>query len=328
MTDGFRVFRAFLTQQRSYDEIPFDHPDLGPDGIQGLMSAAVVDRVEAGGEVHESSSHFLRVDDARAGGWVIALTASGGGYGVERDVVDVVTGATKQPIGSGDAVLNRLMTLLVLPNFGCDGLLIAQTQGRSHLTSALLRDVNYALHERGFHLRLEANLTDEIAWNDYLNSDGVDVKEIQLVQHVPSPDRTSFGDGRVVRATLSLVLSDAGDTKKSVLGRMREAFTENKRPELTDLVGMTAAGDDDFDEQKIVYVKNKRERTIKVEQSWPAFIHEISSDKPLDLKTLLGECRDDAQAVLAELGVDRPSTWWPQAHKMKVLAVRDDEVSE
>ena len=39
-----------------------------------------------------------------------------------------------------------------------------------------------------------------------------------------------------------------------------------------------AATDDDFDEQRLVYVQDGRQRTITVNQDWPALVYALDGD--------------------------------------------------
>lgn len=316
---GFRIFKVRFTPVRKMTpDLQFNNPHFGQAGAYGAISAACSALVSGGGDADQKKGSYFRLRDARKSMNLIVLEGSGGMFGTARDVVDITTDAFKPAIVATDAVLERMKMLLVIPDSGDSGLLVSETKGRSHLTSSLIRTLNTRLRPLGVQMRLDSDFTDAEAWNNFLDGTSIDVKALELVQtHKPSQG-VQFGDKSVARAVISLQLAPGAQAKSKLLKELRKAFKKGAKPKLTGLLGLKAAGDDDFDEQRVVYVENGRRRSIKVAADWPAFIYDLG-DIPPSTQDLLDGCRSEVQHLLAEQQINLPQGWWPRATDLKTI---------
>jgi hypothetical protein len=321
MYHGYKLSRLILTPPyRPTEELAFDNPVFGPEGARGFLADVVAEILGGQGVADERDSSYFRVDKADLGGWVLAIQGSGGSYGEPREVVNTRSHAARGSIGVDDAVLQHLTFLMVIPPSGTSGVLVSEVRGRSHLTAGLLRRLKNHLLDKGVAIRLESNIADEVAWNDFLDEDNVDVRSVELTQRNLSSDRTNFGSPKnVSRARLILDLSNDPDLKRGVFERIRDSRSTGKLAKLTSLVGIQMVDDDDFDEQKIVYVQDGRERSIRVTATWPSFTHDIDSAVVPDLGTILSAAQTDTANVLQVMGVDRQSGWWPTVDSLEAV---------
>jgi hypothetical protein len=320
VANGYRLSRLFITPTRQLQpELAFDQPEFGSGGLSSVLRDVISAALSESGESDEKSSSYFRVDEAASAPCVIAVTASGGGFGEEKEVVNINDHSPKNPISADDAVLSRMLFLIVLPTYGTSGVLLSHVRGRSHLTPGLMKRLNRHLDPKGWHLRLEKDVADEVAWSDYLGEDDVEVKSVELIQRHASADRTNFVGAGVESARVILRITGE-EQRRGVLQAMRDSVAGRRPPALAGLVGMTAANDDDFDDQKIVYVQDKRERTITINNAWPIFIHELDVEGEIGIADLLGlEVRDDVKAVLTQLGIDMPPGWWPSVSELETI---------
>lgn len=319
MTYGFRIFRIKFTPVRKLSrDLHFDNPNFGKDGARGAVAAACSALKQGSGDADSKKGAYFRVVDAAHDGWVIAVHGSGGSFGTARDVIDTSTDQYKSPIDPADAVLDRMLMLLVIPPTGDSGLLVSETSGRSHLTTGLTRAINVRLKVLGVTMRLEDDFTDSEAWSQFLSQSNIDVQALELVQTHKPAQGVSFGDKSIARAVVTLQLAQGAQAKSGLLKELKKAHKKGSKPKLTGLIGLQAAGDDDFDEQRVVYVQNGRKRRITVASSWPAFIYELG-DTPPSLQELLDGCRNEVQHLLTRMQIGRPADWWPQAKSMNAL---------
>lgn len=215
---GYRLFRVYLTEPYGSTELEFDDPRFGKDGARGVLANAVEEVRKATGQIDDRASTYLRVDSGSAERWVVLVRASGGAFGEIREVVDTATHQQRTGLALDDAVLRDMLLLLVIPPYGTSGVLVAETRGRSHLTAGLIKQLNIKLKPKKLTIRLEANPADEVAWNKFLDQSDVEVSAIELIQNVPSSDRTRFGKKKIVtKASLVLKLTDDQKAKKGIV---------------------------------------------------------------------------------------------------------------
>lgn len=319
MSYGFRIYKIKFTPVRKLSpDLQFDNPAFGKDGAMGAVSSACAALMQGSGDADPKKGAYFKVVDAKHGGWVVAVQGSGGSFGVARDVVDTTTDQYKAPIGADDAVLDRMQMLLVIPRSGDSGLLVSETSGRSHLTTGLTRALNLHLKGLGVTMRLEDDFTDAEAWNQFLGQSNIDVQALELVQTHKPQQGVSFGDKSITRAVVTLQLAKGAQAKMGLLKELKSAHKHGKKPKLTGLIGLQVAGDEDFDEQRVVYVQNGRQRRITVASSWPVFIYELGETPP-SLQEVLDGCRSEVQHLLTQMQIGRPADWWPQAAMMGPL---------
>ena len=312
MIYGYKIFTFNLTPpQKPAKFINFDDAALGSGGARALLQATCTQL--AGGESDERKYQYTRFDRVTASGWRVLLLVSGGPFGEPAGVVDRITHAARVDLASDDVVLREGRVVFVVPPDGKQGLIVSEARGRSHVTPIVVKRLNTRLKSIGCVLRLDSDVADDVAWNGFLRADDVSVRSVELVQH----PRAS-GAGRLTsednlrRARLVLDLDQEVRTQDRIVqaisgGRLRAGGKIN----LAGLVGLRRYVDDDFDEERLVVVKDRHERTLNVTHGWPSFVYEMGDERP-DLPTFLAEIRAPIEDTLDSLGIERPGgAWWP-----------------
>jgi hypothetical protein len=322
MSYGYQIFGVSLTPvRRPGEKINFNNSMFGSKGARGYLADHVAALLAQGqGASDPRRGTYFRLDNGKTGGWTVVLEASGGAFGEQREVVDTTTHATSSTIGLNDAVLQSMTMILMIPPYGDTGFLVSETRGRSHLTSGLYEAMKVRTSARGLLMRLDRSISDEVAWNAYLNRTSVDIKSLELRQKTRSRDRTNFGnDRRVASATLSLRLRNDADTKRSLIDVIRPSAKSGKLAKVASVVGLENISDDDFDEQTVIYVENGRERRLNVTQNWPAFIYPINGTTAPTTEDVLDEALSDVAGICDDIGLDRSDDWWPSVEQLTPL---------
>jgi len=312
MPFGYRVFQFVIGQRNKPDEQhAFNNVDLHKDGAHGLLKEALQSLVSTG-DANEQQSMYYTVDAVKEGGWVFQVQSSGGSYGRVRRVRDTATHADTAKIGEKDAVLDELPLLLVVPSYGRYGLLIASTEGRTHHAASLVRLLNMKLKNRKLILRLTSDMADSVAWRNFLNQPALNVTQLELTQSKLDQTRQDFGKpGSVTRAKVVLSLAQNKSTRSKVINAMRKALTGSGKFDFTGAVGMANLDADDFDDYKVVYVMDGRERSVSVAQDYPHFIYEVEGAAPPTPDELLTEAYGTADHLLTEMSIQKPPNYWP-----------------
>jgi hypothetical protein len=241
----------------------------------------------------------------------------GGTYGELRELFDVDIDdpdSEPRPVNANDAVLSDFRSLAIIPPHGEAGLLISETRSRSHLTSQLIRQLNFQLQDNGVKLRILRETTDEFAWRNYLNESDVDIKSVELVQTRQSPDRTRFTHENVKRSRLQIDIVDNSAIKRR-LTEFLSSITGGyaPRPRLAGIVGLAMdLSDEDFDQEKIIIVEDGKERKIEVTRGWPQFTYTIDSNAALTDSEFVDEVMTVVHDTLIELNVDLERNWRPK----------------
>ncbi|WP_344861624.1 hypothetical protein [Amycolatopsis ultiminotia] len=289
-----------------------------PESVGGLYPAALQAARDAmvRGEKDETRQHYTRISQVRQDAWGILLNVKGGEYGEPREVIDVDANAPEEDprqIGQSDAVLSDFYSLLIIPPYGHAGLLITEVKGRSHMTPATLRQLNFRLRDLGVFLRVTSDTVDAKAWSEFLEDDSVGVTGVELVQSSQSPDRTRFTTENVRRSRLHLDLEDGSQVKARVVDALRAMIgLEPRRPQLVGLVGLRDFDDEDFDEERIITVCDGKERKIDVRSSWPKFTYAIDTEERLSAAEFVQEVLPAALDSLRLLNVDVAPNWRPR----------------
>lgn len=314
-TYGYRLAELFITRPRKPDpRIALTEPESAGGLYQAVLKAA--NDALARGEKDETRRHYTRVSQVRADAWGILLNVKGGDYGEPRDVIDVdadeILDESRQ-IGQSDAVLSDFHSLLIIPPYGESGLLITEVKSRSGMERETLRLLNFRLRELGVFLRVTSDLVDAKAWSEFLADEAVGVTGVELVQSTPSPDRTRFTDENVRRSRLHLDLEDGSQLKERVVNALRAMIGQPERPpKLVGLVGLRDFSDDDFDSERIVTVRDGKERKLDVRSSWPRFTYAIDAEERLTAAEFVDEVASTAREALTTLNVDVAADWRPR----------------
>ncbi|GAB3565977.1 hypothetical protein GCM10027445_12050 [Amycolatopsis endophytica] len=312
---GYRVMEVYATPLRKTDRIAFTEPES-----KGGLRVTVLEAAEtakAAGQKDEKRGHYTRISGVRSSAWGVLLTTKGGEFGEPREVIDVDAEDIEEAprlIKRSDAVLSDFYMLLIIPPYGDRGLLISEIKGRSHLTAQTLRQINFHLQPSGLKLRVTSDTVDANAWNEFLSEDNVNVTSIELVQSNKANDRTHFTTENFKRARLQIDLVDNSEPKRKITKVLKEiAKNPSQRPRLAGIVGVISPfGDDDFDEENIVTVKDGRERKLEVSSGWPKFTYPIETDERLSESEFVDEVLPVAHDSLVLLNVDVAADWRPK----------------
>lgn len=313
---GYRIFQVELGQHRAPQKrYTFDNVGLHSEGAIGLFREALRSMVDLSARDDDRLTYF-GVDGVSHGGWTFLIDASNGQFGRTRRVRDTSTNADGKPIGKNDAVLDDLPLLLVIPNYGQYGILVAATQGRSHNAFSFQRAIDNVWKDRGLVVKLTSDLADSTAWSTYLGQSNVDVTHVELIQSTVDGSRPTFGTpGHVSRARVTLTLAD-GQTKKTVIQRVRDKVLNNKALALTGAFGM-ALNDSDFDDYRVLYVQDGRQKALSISNDYPHFIYPMDGNTPPTAAELATAAMSDVEYLMSEIGINFPNTWLPS--KMKPL---------
>jgi hypothetical protein len=315
-TFGYKISALYLTPYRRQDvRLAFDHMQFGNGDASAAIKAALKKAKSKQGQADDTNLHYVRLEKIRSDNWGHLVRAKGGSYGDAAEVVEAASGDPRGTIEPGDAVIRDGRVLFIVPPTGELGLMVSEVRSRSHLTAAVLKELNKQLAiQPGVTARLEHEIADNVAWNEYLDQSDLRVSGVELVQHRRSADDTRFTEEDVVsRSTLRLQLVDTTE----VQGRLRQAIDslrgqQHQQPRLAELVGLRRYGDDAFDEQRLIVVQDGKERKIRVTTGWPSFTYAIDSEEQLSDRKFLAEVRSASEDTLRALGADIPgSGWWP-----------------
>lgn len=309
MAFGYRIFQFGLGKPYKPDvRYSFDNVALHSDGARGVFRDALKAMI-AVGDADSRRNQYFSVDSVHEGGWLFRIASNGGQYGRIRRVKDVSNNSERDPIGADHAVVDDLPLLLVVPSYGNQGLLIAATQGRSHNAFALQRTVEIKIRDKGLDMPLASDLADATAWNGYLGKTNLDVTHVELIQTEVDSSRPTFGKkGKISRARVLLTISDQ-QTKKSVLQRVKAKVLNNQPLGLTGVFGMQGLNDTDFDDYRIIYVQDGRERSLAVSTDFPHFIYPIDGNVAPTPDELLTKAKPDIEHLMTEMGINFPSDW-------------------
>lgn len=318
MAYGYRLFQVEIGQFRRPDtRYDFDNVDLHSEGAYGLFKDTLAELVESSARDDDRLTYF-GVDQVQYGGWTFQISASNGQFGRVRRVRDTATNRDGTPLGTNDAVLDDLPLVLVVPNYGRHGLLVAATAGRSHNAFSFARSMNQKWRDKGLSLKLVSDLADRTAWSTFLGQTDVDVTHVELIQTSVTPDRPTFGSsGHVSRARVMLTLADS-HTKQSVIQRVKDRVLHNQDLALTGVFGM-ALRDEDFDDYGILYVRDGRQKRLSITNDYPHFIYPIDGVTEPTAAELALAAVSDVQYLMDEIGIEYPSSWMPSTPNLTRL---------
>ncbi len=123
----------------------------------------------------------------------------------------------------------------------------------------------------------------------------------------------------MTRAKLVLSLAQNKSTRAKIVDTMRKALTGSGTFDFTGAVGMSNFTSNDFDDYKVVYVKDGRERKVSVAKDYPHFIYEIEGDAPPTPDKLLTETYGTADHLLTEMNIQKSANYWPAIASFKAI---------
>ena len=317
MAFGYRIFQVSIGRPHVPDvRYDFDNAALHSDGAIGLIKDTL--RGLSGGADGDRFTYF-GIEAIRSGGWVISIDATGGQFGRTRRIKNTVTNVEKSPVSSTDAVVDDLPLILVIPSYGKQGILVAAVEGRSHNAYALQRELNLKLKAKSLTIKLASDLADATAWGSFLDQTDLDVTHVELIQTQVTSQRPTFGQSsKVSRARLLLTISDAA-TKSSVLTRVKAALTGGGALGLTGVFGMTGLDDGDFDDYRVIYVKDGREKSLTVSSDYPHFIYPLEGKQAPSADELAEASMSDVEHLMANMNINHPTDWFPDGTSLVAL---------
>jgi hypothetical protein len=318
MAFGYRLFQVEIGEYRKPDtRYDFDNVGLHSDGAIGLFRDTLATMVASSARDDDRLTYF-GLDEVQHGGWVFEISASNGQFGRVRRVRNTTTNKDGTAIGKNDAVLDDLPLVLIIPNYGRHGLLVAATSGRSHNAFSFARAIDQKWRERGLSIKLVSDLADRTAWSTFLGQTDIDVTHVELIQTDLTAARPTFGkSSHVSRARVLLTLADT-NTKKSVIKRVKDKVLNNQNLALTGIFGM-ALKDNDFDDVGILYVKDGRQKRLSISNEYPHFIYPLDGITEPSASELANASKSDVEYLMSAAGINFPSTWMPSAGALTKL---------
>lgn len=309
MAFGYRIFQFGLGRPYKPEErYDFDNVDLHSDLAYGLISSLLQD-MSGSGDANQVRSTYFGIDAVRGGGWLFRIDATGGQYNRVRRVKDTKTNADLDSIKPGNAVVDDLPLLMIVPSYGRQGLIVAACEGRTHNAYPLQRGLEFRLKDRNLTLPIVSDIADATAWTEFLGQEDLEVTHVELIQTEVTSSRPTFGSSdSVSRARVRLTLADA-QTKGNVLTRVREKVLGGQPLALTGVLGMSGLSDTDFDETRIVYVKDGREKSLSVATDYPHFIYPLDGTAAPTADELLSAAEANVEHLLTTMGIDFPANW-------------------
>lgn len=307
---GFKAYLFSITPPNKPSSlIHFDARGLGDGGCLGLLRRVFSDSVDPGARDGKSST-FTRFDQLRSGGRLLLLDASGGVYGETAVIVDSESGDHRAQLEANHAVLHHARSVFVVPPYGTTGVILSESVGGRIALPSILGRVKSQLREVGAVIRADREIADDLAWSSFLDHDDVGVTGVELTQKGPSNDRTPISESPSVRsAKIIFRLEPHNNLANRLIGAVRTAIGSNQPVSLAPIVGLHSYDDDDFDEQKLVVVVDRKERRINVTRGWPSFTYEIDDAAQPDDAKFMYQCSNVAADLLTAIQVDMPPDW-------------------
>lgn len=316
-TFGFKAAVFTVTpKRRPLDGLPFDFAAFGEGGLWKYLDTALRSAVSLTGHDDERKESYLRLDSVTSGGRLICVTASGGAYGDRAEIVDRVTGQSRLQVVADDAVLRDARTLLVVPGYGSQGVLLTEVRGRHHLMPSMVRRITTLLDAVPAVMRVDREIADDLAWATAFDNGTVQASELELVQRTRPNDRTLLTDNpAATKAKLTISLDKTTETA----GRLVNAIQalkgqhpdgQDMSAQFTGIVGLRGYDDDDFDERHLVVVQDRQRRSINVTHGWPTFVYSFQeqTERP-SIETFLTDTLGVAASILGGMSVDMPDGW-------------------
>lgn len=292
-------------------KLDFDELTLPKPAIE-LFDDVLKDMINRG-ETDARKSTFFTVDSMRRSNWGLVTEASGGEFGSEARAVDVGTGLKTKDITAEEAVLRGSRLLMLIPPGEQYGMIISEVQGNASLLSPFINGVNLRLNSYGLKIHPENEIADGVAWTSYLGQSGVGINGVELITK-QSVDRTNFDfdDSAGVSGVRLFVGVEPGSSiSRRIFEGLKTMVGQQRHLDLVGLIGIRHYADEDFDEEKIITVKDGQKRTLDVSHGWPRFVYRISDTVRPDEDDFLTAVSTTAFTVFQEVGVQPTGAWFP-----------------
>jgi hypothetical protein len=156
-------------------------------------------------------------------------------------------------------------------------------------------------------LRGEHDIADGVGWENFLSRDDVGIQGVDLVQHGDAVDGALVDPAGLRGLRLFLNIDPGGPKAAQIFRELKTLITGHTGIDLAPLLGVHADG---FDEQKIVTIKDGKQRTINVTSGWPRFVYPIDEQTRPSDQDFENACHDVLEEVLEVKGVIRDQGWW------------------
>lgn len=312
---GYRISTFTLFgADRGGGAFTLDYVGLGPEGVLGIYHQVFEKLVLELGST-DKQGHFLSVESVERIGHCLLVEVKGGQFGEEFDVVDSENGASVATVSRGDALTWPSRILFVLPQGEIyDGMIIAETRGRSCHVLALNRQLERILKEQQ-RLRAEVvnDLADGVAWKAMFQQQKAHVHSIEFRVTNTAHDQTQFTeDDSVSRVVVSYALEPEGRAERKTI----DVITGN-RPDKASML-LQAVGGERYseltnEEPIATIVTDGKARRYRVSHHHSRFTRVIESQGRLDNSEFLLEISPAVVETYAALSVDIPPGWLPLA---------------
>lgn len=304
---GYRVGLFHVTETRRNE--PLDMSFLVGGRPIGELIAEELKAIVGLGERDEKRSTYFSLDSLRQTGWLFRMYGSSGIFGSAARVVDTTTHqqVDGKDIGEDEAVLRAARILAVVPPSEKVFLAAFEVQGNGSLMSHFYNALDKGLRKHMLTLRGDHDIADGVGWENYLSRDDVGIQGVDLIQHGDAVDGALVDPAGVRGLRLYLNIDPGGSKAVQILRELKTLLTGHPSIDLAPVLGVHANG---FDEQKIVTVKDGKQRTINVTSGWPRFVYPIDDQTRPSDQDFESACQDVLEEVLEVKGVVRDPGWW------------------
>lgn len=312
---GYKVAAFRIAQNgKPADYFSMDNPSFGQEGFIELLGTVIDQLVATKGRADESRGDYLRIDTQNKSNWGLVLKVSGGAYGEDLEIVDVVNHEPRGRITSSHALLREGHVILIVPPYGYEGLMITEAISGHHHGVPLQRVLDRKLRDdQKLSIQITHEIADTVAWSSVLEEGKASVAEVTFVDNKPSSDGTPFTNRAGVKSTRLTYTFDKGSkTQKEISKALIRAAREKRNVGLLGILGASGLDEDKFDEQQAVIVEDGERRKITVTKEFPRFIYNLDTDVKLSPADFANEVKGAAESTLRAYNIDLPRQWWPE----------------
>lgn len=312
---GYKVAAFRIAQSgKPADYFSLDNPSFGEGGFIELLEELIDKIVASKGRADESRGDYLRIDEQTKSHWGLALKVSGGAYGEDLEIVDILNHEPRGRVSSSHALLREGHVILIVPPYGYEGLMITESVSGHHHGVPLQRVLGRKLRDdHKLSIQIMHEIADTVAWGSVLEEGKASVAEVTFVDNKPSSDGTRFTNRAGVKSTKLTYTFDKGSrTQKEISKALIKAAREKQNVGLLGILGATGLEDGNFDEQQAVIIEDGERRRITVTKDFPRFIYHLATETKLDATDFAKEVKSAAEATLRAYQLDLPTRWWPE----------------
>jgi hypothetical protein len=317
LTDyGYRISTFTLFgSDKGGGAFTLDYLGLGADGALGIYQRAF-EKLALESGTTDSHGHFLSVEGVERIGHCLLVEVKGGQFGEEFEVVDSDNGAPVATVSRADALTWPSRILFVLPQGEAyDGMIVAETRGRSCHVLALNRQLEKLLKHEQLRPEVVNDLADGVAWKAMFQQKKAHVQAVEFRVSDAANDLTHFTEDNSVSGVLvSYALKPDGRAEKKTI----EAITGD-RPDKASML-LRAVGGERYselttEEPVATIVTDGRARRYRVSHQHSRFTRVIESPVRLDNTEFMLEVSPAVVETYAAMAVDVPPGWLPLRQK-------------